>query len=548
MVLVAIAAVVLIVVESGGSSGGTSRIGSTNLESIFQDDQYLVYSSTPVVERTLDTLRSLGADRIRVTILWHAIAPAPDSPTRPPGFVASDPASYPPGAFAPYDRLVELARARGIGVDFNVSAAGPLWAMGGHSPEAHYIDVYEPSAIDFGQFVTAVGRRYDGSYAPSAAQRGALRALGVAVSGRLPRVSYWSVWNEPNQPGWLSPQWRVVGGSRVMFSPVLYRSYVDAAWSALGATGHTVQSDTILVGELAPEGGGGAAPAEQPIDPLGFLRALYCVDSSYRALSGSAAAALGCPNGGGGKAFVAAHPGLFDATGFAHHPYAFFLPPNVGYPSTPADAGFVPLVQLSRLEHALDSIYSAYGVSRKIPIYLTEYGYETNPPNPFRGVSLQRQAEYIDEAQYMASQDPRVRSMSQFLLYDAAPDRSFPPGTIGYWSTFQTGLQFANGTRKPSFYAYQLPIWIPSATFSSGGSVLVWGMLRPAPHNSKQHAQIEWRGASGAYRTLSTVFTDNYNAVFTVQIKPPGSGLVRIAWRSPAGAVLYSRAASVRGG
>ncbi len=308
----------------------------------------------------------------------------------------------------------------------------------------------------------------------------------MPLSGPLPRVSYWSVWNEPNQPGWLSPQWQVVGGARVMFSPVLYRRYVDAAWNALDATGHTVHSDTILVGELAPEGGGGASPSEQPIDALGFLRALYCVDASYRPLTGSAAAALGCPGGGGGgsKAFASAHPGLFDATGFAHHPYSFFLPPSVGYPSTQADAGFVPLIELSRLEHALDSIYSAYGVSRKMPIYLTEYGYETNPPNPFRGVSLQRQAQYIDEAQYMASQDPRVRSMSQFLLYDALPNPSFPPGTIGYWSTFQTGLQFANGTRKPSFYAYQLPIWIPSPGSSAGGSVLVWGMLRPAPHNS----------------------------------------------------------------
>ncbi len=548
MVLVAIAAVVLIIVESGGSSGGESTVGSTSLQSIFQDDQYLLYSSTPVVERTLDTLRSLGVDRLRVTILWRAIAPAPDSPTRPAGFSASDPASYPRAAFAPYDRLVELARGLGIGVDFNVTAAGPLWAMGGRSPQAHYADVYKPSAAEFEQLVTAVGHRYDGSYTPSAAQRAALKAVGVRPSGRLPRVSFWSVWNEPNQPGWLSPQWRVVGGAKVMLAPVLYRSYVDAAWTALAATGHTVNSDTILVGELAPEGGGGAAPAEQPIDPLGFLRALYCVDSSYRPLTGSAAAALGCPRGGDAKAFASAHPGLFDATGFAHHPYSFFLPPNVGYSSKAADAGFVPLVQLSRLEHALDSIYTAYDVSRKIPIYLTEYGYETNPPNPFRGVSLERQAQYIDEAQYMASQDPRVRSMSQFLLYDAPPDTSFPRGTIGYWSTFQTGLAFANGAPKPSLFAYQLPLWIPSSTFSAGSSVLVWGMLRPAPHKSKQHAQIQWRGAGGAYRALTTVSTDNYNAVFAVHINPPGSGSVRIAWRSPGGQMLYSLPVSVREG
>ncbi len=543
--LLAIAAVVVIIVESGASSGGKTAQAHP-LESMFQDDQYLLYEPTPVVKQTLATLRSLGVDRIRVTVLWRAVAPTPDSATRPAGFVASDPAGYP--GFAPYDRLVALAGASGIGVNFDLSAAGPLWAMGGRSPQAHYTDVYEPSAAEFGQFVAAVGRRYDGSYVPNGAQRGALAALGAPVSGPLARVSYWSVWNEPNQPGWLSPQWRVAGGARTMVSPALYRRYVDAAWTALGATGHGPARDTILVGELAPEGGGNAAPAEQPIDPLDFLRALYCVDSSYRPLAGATAGALSCPSAGGDKAFVTAHPGLFDATGFAHHPYSFFLAPNVGYPSTPADAGFVPLVQLSRLENAVDRIYSAYGVSRTIPIYLTEYGYETNPPNPFRGVSLARQAQYIDEAQYMAAQDPRVRSMSQFLLVDAPPDPKYPPGTIGYWSTFQTGLLFASGAPKPSFYAYRLPIWVPAPTFTPGGSVLVWGMLRPAPHNTRQSVQLQWRGAAGAYRTIATVTTNDHNATFSARVEPPGSGFVRIAWRSPSGKMLHSRAAAVQSG
>ena len=51
--------------------------------------------------------------------------------------------------------------------------------------------------------------------------------------------------------------------------------------------------------------------------------------------------------------------------------------------------------------------------------------------------------------------------MTQFLLIDSLPDLRFPPRSIGYWSTFQTGLEFANGARKPSFAAYRLPIWGP---------------------------------------------------------------------------------------
>jgi hypothetical protein len=367
-----------------------------------------------------------------------------------------------------------------------------------------------------------------------------LRRLGVPLSGPLPRVRYWSVWNEPNQPGWLAPQWRLQAGSKVMLSPVLYRSYVDAAWAALNTTGHRSTTDTVLVGELAPEGGV-RTPLEDPIPPLDFLRALYCVDSSDHPLTGSAATALGCPAGGSAVAFAKAHPGLLDATGFAHHPYSFFLAPNVPYTS-PGTAGFVPLVSLSRLERELDRIFGAYGSSRRIPIYLTEYGYETNPPNPFRGVSLARQAAYIDEAQYLAAQDPRVSSMSQFLLRDAPPNPAFPPGSIGYWSTFQTGLEFVDGTRKPSFAAYRIPIWIPS---QSGTSATVWGMLRPAPHGSNQHAEIQWRGATGAYRAIATVTVGGPSETFTAHVTVPGAGRVRIAWMSPAGEALHSRAAAV---
>ena len=68
----------------------------------------------------------------------------------------------------------------------------------------------------------------------------------------------------------------------------------------------------------------------------------------------------------------------------------------------------------------------------------------------------------------MAWQDPRVRAMAQFLLVDSAPDPSFPQGSIGYWSTFQTGLEYLDGAHKPSFDAYRLPIFVPTPSFHSG--------------------------------------------------------------------------------
>jgi hypothetical protein len=497
---------------------------------MFQDDDHLLYASTATVTSTLDTLKSLGVDQVRATVLWRAIAPDPAATAAPAGFDASNPSDYPAAAWAPYDRLVELARGRGIGVDFNVGAPGPLWAMTRGAPAVKYADHWIPSASRFAQFVAAVGRRYSGSYA----------APGGST---LPRVSYWSIWNEPNQPGWLAPQSQTAGGRVALVSPVLYRGYVDAAFGALGRTGHRPSSDTVLIGELAPEGSEGPSfNYRTAIPPMPFLRALYCVDSSYRPLTGAAAAALGCPQGGQASAFAAAHPGLFAATGFAHHPYSFFLAPNVQM----ADTNFVPLSDLPRLEHGLDAIFGAYGVGRQLPIYLTEYGYETNPPNPFRGVSLALQSLYINEAEYIAWRDPRVRAMSQFLLYDAPPDASYPRGSERYWSTFQTGLRYASGAAKPSLQAYRLPIFVPNAVLGAGRSVFVWGRLRPAPRGSAQRAQIQWQPPGGAYRTLATVTAAAASGVLTSELHMPGPGAVRIVWASPAGR-LESRAVGLQG-
>jgi hypothetical protein len=281
----------------------------------------------------------------------------------------------------------------------------------------------------------------------------------------------------------------------------------------------------------------------RPIPPIPFVRALYCVDSSERPLTAAAAASVGCPQNEDRGAFVAANPGLFRATGFAHHPYSFFLGPAVSMP----DRNFVPLSDLPRLERVLDGAFRAYGVARKLGLYLTEYGYETNPPNPFRGVSPATQSRYLNEAQYIAWRDPRVRALSQFLMYDSPPDTRFKPGSLGYWSTFQTGLLYENGVVKPSYAAYRLPVFVPGQAVPAGQPVLVWSMLRPAPPDSVQRARVQWRAsAGGPFRTVATASIQNPTGALAVKVGVPGSGVLRIAWRSPRGAMYYSRGVGVR--
>jgi hypothetical protein len=547
-----------------------ARAGSTQ-ESIFQDDNHLVYASTSTVQSTLDSLAALGVDRVRITVKWSAVAPDPMGSVYPSNFNASDPAAYPAANWAPYDRVLELALAHGIGVDFNVTAPGPLWAMKHGAPTAKEADHYAPNVNEWSQFVSAVGTRYDGSYVPPAppsttttpppngllglpitlptlSPDAAPSAAAAAAQGSaptnplaLPRVHYWEIWNEPNVDGWLAPQWRKIGRANVLNSPRLYRQYLDAAFGALFQTSHTTAHDTILIGDTAPEGYPG--PTVYPeAEPMPFMQALYCVNGLYHPLGGRAAANLGCPTKFNAAAFRNAHPALFTATGYAHHPYYFYFPPS--FVST--NTGFVPMANLSRLEGGLDRVYRLYRAGGHVPLYLTEYGYQTNPPDPYQTVSPAQQAAYLNQADYMAYRDPRVRSVSQFLLYDDNPDGTQAGGSVAYWATFQTGLVYANGTRKPAYQAYLLPIWIPYSHYRRGSSTPLWGQLRPAPRGSKQKAKIEWSASTrGPFKTLTTVKVSSKFEYFTIGVKPPGSGVLRIVWTDPGHGTIASRLASV---
>jgi hypothetical protein len=465
---------------------------------------------------------------IRVTVKWSALAPNSMSYTPPRGYYLNPaiPTFYPAANWAPYDRVISIAQRYRIAVNLDLTAPGPLWAMGRKPLDTRAADHWYPSVEQWLYFVYAVGLRYDGKYF------------------RFPRVTSWSIWNEPDQPGWLSPQWQKIKGRWTAISPQLYRNYVRAAFTALTLTGHGPGTgDQLLIGELAPEGDETPNPY-LPMTPLPFLRDLYCVNGSYHPLSGGAATALGCPSTPDPATFVKRNLGLFDATGFAHHPYYFFHAPNVSDP----DKNTVPIDDIGRLEHALDSIFHAYGVGTQLPIYYTEYGYQTRPPDPFQTVTPAEQAVYLNEADYMAYNTPRVKSVAQFLLVDAAPDPLYTPHEFGYWDTFQTGLEFLNHKPKPAFYSYRMPIWIPHSSFARGTSVFVWGQVRPADSGNATTASVEFSGGPGStWTTLGTVSTSNQDGNFTTHLKPPGSGVIRIAWHSRHG-MIYSRSAPVTAG
>ena len=513
----------------GGSPHPTAHASERPpIETIFEAQYQLFASPGP----TLDLLKQLGVDDVKVFMQWGLMTPDSTSHKRPSGFDAANPAAYPAVNWAPFDAIVRAAATRGIGVDLALDAPAPLWAIGQGVPPgttSSFVGSWEPSAKEYGLFVKAVGTRYDGHYTPP------------GESTTLAAVRLWSIWNEPNYGAELAPQ--AVDNATVEVSPLLYRELLDAAWTSLGQTGHG--ADKILIGEVAPRGQttGGQPGNFSGMVPLRFIRALYCVDGSLHRLQGTAATQRGCPaTASVSKAFPSEHPGLFHATGFAFHPYPQGqVTPTV---ATPNEPDYADLPKLPDLEATLDGAIAAYGLNIKFPLYDTEFGYQTNPPETIaRAINPTLAAYYMNWAEYISWSDPRVVSWDQYLLTD-------PPPSIK--SSFDTGLEFANGTPKdPMYDAFRIPVYLPHAQGKQGQSLEVWGCVRPAhlamlKSKAPQVATIQFKPASGgAFQTVQRVTITDTDGYFTAPVKFPSSGSVRIAWSQPGSGLEYSRVAPV---
>jgi hypothetical protein len=506
-------------------------LAATNQVSIFEDDPNIM--SNPAA--TLARLRLIGAQQIRVPLRWQLIAPGANSHRRPAHFNAVNPAAYPAHNWSTWDNIVRAAKDAGIAVNFDVMGGAPLWATGPGAPGSKQFHQWEPSAGEFGQFVHAVATRYSGSYDPK------LKRVARGNPDDLPAVTSWSVWNEPDYGPSLAPQ-GLPGNLTVDHAPEMYRGLLAAAWNALHETGHG--HDTILFGEVAPRGSNYWG-VFSGMKPLLFLRSLYCVDSRYRQLRGNAARERGCPTtAGGSRRFRGANPALFAAGGFADHPYMRWYQPNR---EAQPDPDYSTLGEIGNLERALDRVQSVYGSHTRLPIYDTEFGYITSPPKHdnqlepgnqrFPWISQTTAAIYLNWAEYLHWRDPRLKSFTQFLLYDPLPALK-----SNDWGGFASGL-INYGPRqvpKPTYYAWRLPLFLPVTSTKAGHSLEVWGCVRPAPFASAdsgqpQTAQIQFApGSSSTFTTVQTVtLSAGGSCYFDVPVTFPGSGTVRLIWQYP---------------
>jgi hypothetical protein len=230
--------------------------------------------------------------------------------------------------------------------------------------------------------------------------------FATAAARRYPWVRYWLIWNEPNKRLWLRPT-----RARIYVQHLLNPGYEGI---------HAVLPHARVGGGVtAPRGGlGGVAPVV-------WLRGM-----------------------------AAAHA-EFDA--YAHHPY----PSSPG--ETPSSGGCknCPSITMATIPKLLILVRRYFGPK---PVWLTEYGYQTRPPDEFLGVPLKRQATLLSLAAMRAWRLPRVTMLIQYLYRDE-PEIS----------RFQTGLEFADGRPKPSLQSFKLPF---AEMARHGFQTVVWGQIR----------------------------------------------------------------------
>jgi hypothetical protein len=179
----------------------------------------------------------------------------------------------------------------------------------------------------------------------------------------------------------------------------------------------------------------------------------------------------------------------------------------------------------------LDAAARARRLPRRLPIWWTEYGYQTLPPDPVRGVALDEQADWLMRAELMTWADPRVAALTQFLMVDTPARTWLRRSDPKYWSTYQSGLRFADGRRKPAYLAYALAFDGPQEV-RAGSPFWLWGFLRAAPNGQPQQVQLEFREAGAA--TFAPIgapiaVTDPHG--YFVAFPPRRTGTYRYRWR-----------------
>ncbi|HEX4747547.1 MAG TPA: hypothetical protein VFU99_11780 [Gaiellaceae bacterium] len=278
--------------------------------------------------------------------------------------------------------------------------------------------------------------------------------FAFAAASRYPWIRLWTIWNEPNRPEWLQPA-----------DPATYvRKLLNPAYAEIHAV---IPAARVGGGMTAPRAGSGGISPVQWIKSLGSLRA------------------------------------RLDA--YAHHPYPGR--PQVETPWGPRCRACTSIT-MADLERLVSLVRRHLGRKR---IWLTEFGYQTNPPDIFLGVSPEKQAEYVASASWRIRRAPFVDMLIFFLVRDDA--------TAEGW---QSGFTSVTGVVKPAHTAFRLPLVRASRR---DGLVALWGQIRPGSGRQAYRLRVS-RGTGWAW--LGGVRQTDTRGMLAVRVRLAPGSLVQV--------------------
>jgi hypothetical protein len=385
LVTVALAITASGVVVGSGESAERSQTGAASpqahrvLKGILDDNQIL-YGDPDQVFAQLKTLKT---DVAVVTLWWGGVnGVARRKPVRP-----ADP-NDPAYVWDTADRTVRIGQSDGVATIFTIVGT-PAWA----NASAGW-NVVPTQMNDLRQFVIAAARRYSGKF--------------KGPDGKIiPPVRRWIAWNEPNNPVFLRPQFIRAGG-RWVFQAA--KDYARICNTVVAAAKSVVLTNQVACGATSPRGNNQPVPGRPSTSPIAFLRAMKIA---------------------GAKGFDA----------YAHHPYYGARQETPLTPPPPGRRGATPTAvtmgNITALTRELDATYPA------ARLWISEYGYQTNPPDEMVGVTWAQQASYMAQAWNVVKSIPRIDVFVWFLLKDEVP--------LGRW---QSGLITADGRAKPALKTF----------------------------------------------------------------------------------------------
>jgi hypothetical protein len=389
------AAVVLVAALAAAVLAPSATAARGLLKGLYDDTQFL-YGNP---DRTYPIVSQLKTDVLRVNLYWggeFGVANRrPANPTNP-----NDPA-YDWGI---YDRAVLYA------AQYKVQIVFSIWGTPGWANRFRGLRYAPTSMADLQRFAAAAARRYSGTFVrvdtlpnpDPAAEPGSTITQEIT----LPRVRYWLAWNEPNNPAFLTPQYRLVRGKARIASGATYAKICNAIVS--GARSTLLRSTKVACGVTAPSGNNNPKTLRPSVSPIPFMRAMKA---------------------GGARGFDA----------YAHHPYT--KDPRRESP-TKLPKSPKTTITLANINTLSRELVRLFGNKR---LWITEYGYETLPE---RRVTLRvtpaQQGRYLTQAFAIARKHPRIDMFTWFMLRD---DRNT---TVGW----QSGLFTVGGSRKPAFSAF----------------------------------------------------------------------------------------------